>query len=81
MFNDESKVGYLVTVGQSMGVVGLCCASGTGVAIYRENIYPYRQSCANCGQELVLPQTSAWPILFEPTMEDFLDWSGVTRVE
>jgi hypothetical protein len=77
MDTPNEHIGYLIPIGQTLGIVGLCCASGeSGTYVVHDNVFPYRQTCANCGRVIVEGQSPNWPILFEPTLEDYLEWSG-----
>jgi hypothetical protein len=65
----EGQIGFLSPTKQGYLVVGDCCAVSTtrelASPVYRINVYPYAQHCADCGRVLVQPGTPKWPELFD----------------
>lgn len=68
---DSRPVGFLRAKPGERGyrVVGHCCSKGVehGAAVFHVNVWPYAQTCCECGSELVAPKTPAWPVLFNGT--------------
>lgn len=71
-------IGYLKPRGVGFGVVCADCrdalrerafALGDELPelspVFKENVLPYRQSCADCGKVLVAGQSPAWPELYD----------------
>lgn len=63
-------IAYMVLVGKGYMLACLRCASNIpsemlGAAVCRENVYPYKGTCAACHRLIVEPQTPAWPELFD----------------
>ena len=64
----DKPIGYLVASATGYKVAGSCCrdaAAADAAPVYWSNVYPYRQSCMACGRQLVVPQSEAWPELFD----------------
>jgi len=62
------QVGFLIPLRRKFRVIGNCCAvkfiPPLETPIFRENIFPYKQACFECGKQLVEAATDSWPELF-----------------
>lgn len=65
-----TPIGWMFHTGKGFAVRCHGCAGKNDphcpspIPVYHANIFPYRQSCFDCGTQLVIPQTDAWCELF-----------------
>jgi len=64
----NDQIGFLQPLRGKFRVIGNCCVQkfipSLETPIFRVNIFPYRQTCFECGARLVNPATDSWPELF-----------------
>lgn len=66
MNNETEQIGFLTSENEHYAVVCSDCADKrkTQCAIFKVNIFPYKQTCIECKRVLVEGQTDYWPELF-----------------